>query len=104
VVAAYRADPLVHDRICARLARFIAQAGLQTRALAAQWTVPTLLIYAGQDRLVNPAGSRDFESKAPGAVLTSHCFEDLYHEILNEADSAPVFALLQQWLDQHAGV
>jgi len=101
VVAAYRADPLVHDRISARLARFIAEAGVQTRALAAQWTVPTLLIYAGQDRLVNPAGSRDFAAKAPGAVVTSHCFEDLYHEIFNEADSAPVFALLQQWLDQH---
>ena len=101
VVAAYRADPLVHDRISARLARFIAEAGVQTRALAAQWTVPTLLIYAGQDRLVNPAGSRDFVAKAPGAVVTSHCFEDLYHEIFNEADSAPVFTLLQQWLDQH---
>ncbi len=101
VVAAYRADPLVHDRICARLARFIGHAGLQTRALAAQWTVPTLLMYAGQDRLVNPAGSRDFAAKAPSAVVDSHCFEDLYHEIFNEADSAPVFALLQQWLDQH---
>ena len=100
VVAAYRADPLVHDRICARLARFIGEAGLQTRALAAQWTVPTLLMYAGQDRLVSPAGSRDFAAKAPGTVVTSHCFEDLYHEIFNEADSAPVFALLQQWLDQ----
>jgi len=101
VVAAYRADPLVHDRICARLARFIAEAGVQTRALAAQWTVPTLLMYAGQDRLVNPAGSRDFAAKAPAAVVTSHCFDDLYHEIFNEADSTPVFALLQQWLDEH---
>jgi len=101
VVAAYRADPLVHDRICARLARFIAEAGVQTRALAAQWTVPTLLMYAGQDRLVNPAGSRDFAAKAPAAVVTSHCFDDLYHEIFNEAASTPVFALLQQWLDEH---
>jgi len=101
VVAAYRADPLVHDRICARLARFISQAGLQTRARAAQWTVPTLLIYAGQDRLVNPAGSREFAAKAPGTVVSSHCFEDLYHEIFNEAQSAPVFAVLGQWLDAH---
>lgn len=103
VVAAYRADPLVHDRICARLALFIATAGAQTRALASQWTVPTLLIYAGQDRLVNPAGSRAFAALAPASVLTSQCFEDLYHEIFNESDPAPVFAALQQWLAPRFG-
>jgi alpha-beta hydrolase superfamily lysophospholipase len=100
VVAAYRADPLVHDRISARLALFIAQAGAQTRALAAQWTVPTLLMYAGQDRLVNPQGSRSFAQHAPALVLTSQCFEDLYHEIFNELDAAPVLTTLQQWLAQ----
>ena len=98
VVAAYRADPLVHDRICARLALFIATASAQTCALASQWTVPTLLIYAGQDRLVNPKGSRAFAAQAPADVLTSQCFEDLYHEIFNESDPAPVFAALQEWL------
>jgi alpha-beta hydrolase superfamily lysophospholipase len=98
VVAAYRADPLVHDRISARLALFIATAGAQTCALASQWTVPTLLIYAGQDRLVNPQGSRRFAALAPTDVLSSQCFEDLYHEIFNESDPAPVFAALQQWL------
>ncbi len=98
VVAAYRADPLVHDRICARLALFIATAGAQTLALARQWTVPTLLIYAGQDRLVNPAGSRAFAALAPAGVLTSQCFDGLYHEIFNESDPAPVFAALQAWL------
>jgi len=100
VVAAYRADPLVHDRISARLALFIAQAGAQTCALAAQWTVPTLLLYAGQDRLVNPQGSRSFAQHAPANVVISQCFEDLYHEIFNERDAAPVFAALQQWLAQ----
>ncbi len=98
VVAAYRADPRVHDRICARLALFIATAGAQTLALASQWTVPTLLIYAGQDRLVNPAGSRAFVAQAPADAVTSQCFENLYHEIFNELDPAPVFAALQAWL------
>ena len=35
VVAAYKADPLVHDRISARLAKFIAEAGPATLALTA---------------------------------------------------------------------
>jgi alpha-beta hydrolase superfamily lysophospholipase len=99
VVAAYRSDRLVHDRISARLARFIATAGPQTVALAPQWSVPTLLMYAGDDRLLNPQGSRDFAAAAPKAQVTSVCFESLYHEIFNERDATPVFATLQQWLD-----
>jgi alpha-beta hydrolase superfamily lysophospholipase len=55
-------------------------------------------MYAGQDRLVNPAGSRAFAAQAPASVLTSQCFDDLYHEIFNESDPAPVFSALQQWL------
>lgn len=98
-VAAYRADPLVHDRICGRLAKFIADGGPAVVARAAQWTVPTLLMYAGADRLVNPAGSRAFAAAAPKAVVTSHCFEEHYHELFNELDREPVFAVLQQWLD-----
>jgi alpha-beta hydrolase superfamily lysophospholipase len=99
VVAAYRADPMVHDRISARLARFIADAGPQTLALAAQWAVPTLLMYAGDDRLLNPQGSRNFAAAAPKGVVTAVCFETLYHEIFNELDAAPVFAQLKLWLD-----
>jgi alpha-beta hydrolase superfamily lysophospholipase len=101
VVANYRADPLVHDRISARLARFIDEASAQTLALASQWKVPTLLMYAGDDRLLNPQGSRTFAANAPKNVVTSVCFDDLYHEIFNERDSTAVFATLKQWLDSH---
>lgn len=98
-VAAYRADPLVHDRISGRLASFIAYGGPATVAAAASWKVPTLLMYAGADKLVNPAGSRAFAAAAPSALVRSHCFESLYHEIFNELDAKPVFAELMQWLD-----
>lgn len=102
VVKAYKADPLVHDRISARLARFIADTGPMTVAAASRWSVPTLLMFAGQDRLVNPAGSRAFAAAAPPSVVTSRCFETLYHEIMNElgADREAVFDELRRWLDQ----
>ncbi len=99
-IEAYRRDPLVHDRISGRLAKFIADGGPATVALAAQWRVPTLLMYAGADKLVNPAGSRAFAAAAPKEVVTAHCFEAHYHELFNELDRAPVFAMLRQWLDQ----
>ncbi|MBS0318297.1 MAG: lysophospholipase [Proteobacteria bacterium] len=98
VIAAYRADPLVHDRIAARLAGFIATAGPATVRAAPNWRVPTLLMWAGQDRLVNPAGSAAFARAAPPGVVTARCFDAAYHEIFNEPDSGPVFTLLQSWL------
>ena len=100
VVAAYRADPRVHDRISGRLARFIADGGPPVVEHAPHWTVPTLLMYAGADRLVNPAGSRAFAAAAPQQVVSAHCFEGLYHEIFNEPESEPVFERLRQWLDE----
>jgi alpha-beta hydrolase superfamily lysophospholipase len=100
VVAAYESDPRVHDRICARLARFIAEAGPSVIAHAAEWSVPTLLMYAGSDRLVNPEGSRAFAQAAPADVVTTVCFDDHYHEIFNEPDNAPVFETLRKWLDR----
>lgn len=101
VVAAYKADPLVHDRISARLAVFIAENGPATIAAAAGWSLPTLLLYAGADRLVDPGGSRRFGQAAPPAVVHTRCFEDLYHEIFNEArpQREQVFDELRRWLD-----
>lgn len=100
VVADYRADRLVHRRISLRLARFIADAGAATLAAAPQWKVPTLLLFAGDDHLVDATGSRRFAKAAPRELLTSVCFETLYHEIFNEADAQPVFDALRRWLDQ----
>ncbi|MFZ4479388.1 MAG: alpha/beta hydrolase [Rhodoferax sp.] len=99
VVAAYRLDKLVHDRVSARLARFIADGGPATVAAASDWKVPTLLLYAGADKLVNPAGSRAFAANAPQRVVSARCFEALYHEIFNELDAGPVFDELKKWLE-----
>ncbi len=98
VVQAYRDDPLNHDRIGARLARFLADEGALVQAAAPHWRVPTLLLYAGDDHYVNPAASRAFAAAAPPGVVEAHCFPTLYHEILNELEAEPVFAALQRWL------
>lgn len=100
VVRAYRDDPLCHDRIGARLARFLADEGAVVQAAAPQWQVPTLLIYAGDDRLVKPAASHAFAAAAPASVLSATCFQALYHEIFNERDTTPVFGTLRRWLDE----
>ncbi|MGN8083336.1 lysophospholipase [Variovorax sp. 22077] len=101
VVQAYRDDPLTHDRIGGRLARFLAYEGQIVLQQATDWPVPTLLLYAGDDRLVRPAASRAFASAAaPGGKVEAHCFDSLYHEIFNELEAEPVFEALQRWLNR----
>lgn len=102
VVQAYDTDVLQHRRISARLARYMAEGGAHVLAKARNWCVPTLLLWAGQDKLVDPAGSAAFAQQAPANVVQAQCFESAYHEIFNESPelAAPVFARLQQWLDQ----
>ena len=105
VVRAYQADRWVHNRISPRLGKFIADAGPAVIAAAASWNVPTLVLYAGDDKLVNPNGSRRFVDAAGRSprvapkTVTGVCFEGLYHEIFNELQSTPVFMELKTWLD-----
>lgn len=101
VVAAYKADARVHDRISARLARYIADAGPAVVSDAPRWQTPTLLLYAGADKLVSPAGSRAFLAAAPREVVQARCFEKLFHEIFNERerDREAVLDELRRWLE-----
>ena len=98
VVKAYQADPMVHRRISTSLAAWILNNGTQTLEDAAQWSVPTLLLYAGQDRLVNAQASADFAQAAPKSVVQAQCFEGMYHEIFNDLYRAQVFTALKRWL------
>ncbi|MDH5205094.1 MAG: lysophospholipase [Hylemonella sp.] len=99
VVRAYETDRRVHNRVSARLVKFMQTAGLQTLALAPQWKVPTLLLYAGEDRLVNPEGSRLMADALTSDVGAAHCYAGMYHEIFNEIGREMVFEDLRKWLE-----
>lgn len=102
VVAAYKADPMVHDRITPRLARAILRGGAEIIAGARQWTVPTLLLWALEDHLVDPAGSSRFAMQAPQHVVRAKSFGGLYHEIFNAVDPTPVLEYLDAWLEERS--
>jgi len=99
VVRAYVEDPLVHRQISAGLAAWILKEGAQTVAQASAWSMPTLLLYAGQDQLVLPQASAEFARLAPSEVLQSYCFNVMYHEIFNDPEKAMVLTKLLAWLD-----
>lgn len=98
VVAAYTADPLVHDRVTPALVRFIVDGGALVRSLAPGWRVPTLLLWAGADRCVAPSGSATFAAAAPRGVLTAREWPALAHEIFNEPERHEVLGTLTGWL------
>ena len=98
VVRRYVDDPLVHDRVTARLVEFILRAGALVQSRARAWRVPTLLMWAGADRCVAPAGSVAFAAAAPGTVLTAREFPHLYHEIFNEPERQQVLGEMSRWL------
>jgi alpha-beta hydrolase superfamily lysophospholipase len=99
-VHSYATDPLVHRRISAELGLWIYQEGAHCLGAASTWTTPTLLMYAGDDRIVRPQGSAAFAKDAPAQCLNSHAYEAMYHEIFNDPDNAQVFADLGAWLDR----
>ncbi len=102
VVEAYERDRRVHDRISARLAHFMDSNGPVVVAAAPSWTVPTLLLYAGDDRLVRAQGSQAFAAVAPHPLVTSRCLTGQFHEIFNEADPSVAMSMLRFWLDRHS--
>jgi alpha-beta hydrolase superfamily lysophospholipase len=98
VVLAYRSDAFVHRKISGRMAKFISDEGARCIAAAPHWMTPTLLIYAGQDALVSPEGSRAFAVAAPKQWVQSRCFEEMYHEIFNDPEAREVFKSIRVWL------
>lgn len=102
VVAAYKADPLVHRKISARLLTSMLSSIVYCQAHAGTLAIPALLLVAGGDRLLDPEGSKRFFAKLPAGMAQMHVYEGMYHEIFNELDAERPFADLRMWLDEVA--
>ena len=99
VVMAYQQDPLVHRKISALLGAWIVEQGSEAIAQASDWQTPSLLLYAGQDKLVDPTGSRLFTQQVSAHVLQTQCYDDMYHEIFNDPEKERVLQVLIDWLN-----
>jgi len=98
VIDAYSSDPLVHAKIDARLLNCMLDSIAIADAKAPTLRVPTLMVVAGDDRLVDPSGSQTFfDLLAPG-VGTLHIYPKLYHELFNEFEADRVFGDVRTWL------
>jgi len=98
IVAAYDNDPLVHSKINARLLSSMLSAIVFCEAHAANLRVPTLILVAGDDHVVDNSGSTRFFHKLAAGIGTLHVYPDFYHEVLNEVDAGRVFDDVRAWL------
>lgn len=94
VLRGYRDDALNHNKVAPRVIRFMLDAMDKCHADADHFAMPVLLQVAGDDLLVDPAGSERFFARLPDENKTMHWYDDAYHEIFNEA--APLRQRVQQ--------
>lgn len=101
VVAAYRADPLVHDRVSARFFTEMTAALERAHEIAPSLGLPLLLMHGSADQMTDPEGSRRF-ADAYGGDVELEILDGFYHEVFNELDPSVALGLLMRWLDARA--
>ncbi|HQR78918.1 MAG TPA: lysophospholipase [Actinomycetota bacterium] len=98
VVAAYKADPLVHDKGSTGLAK---QTFAAMDDMMAQTTfpLPLLIIHGTADRLTVPSASKIFVDGIDGDVTLIE-YDGMYHEPHNEPEQQQVFDDVLAWMEQ----
>lgn len=102
----YENDPLIHNRISARLFTELMKAAEECLTRVSEITVPLLLLHGKEDKIANPAGSEKIYQNASSIVKEYYIFDGLYHEIINETkeDRDRVLTLLTGWLSKQLAV
>jgi alpha-beta hydrolase superfamily lysophospholipase len=98
VARAYAADPLVHDRVSARLYTAMYTNGLWALEHAAELQAPMLLMHGSADRLTSATASQEFAARA-GERVTLRIWDGYYHELHNEPEKTQVIQAMLDWLD-----
>jgi len=101
VVKKYINDPLVHDRVSTRWFVCFVAAMAEAHRRAGEIKVPILVMQSSEDKLVHPAGAREFFSELGSKDKTLQYWEGFYHEMFNEVGKEKAYQFLLDWLNQH---
>lgn len=96
----YARDPLVNKGVSPGLAQFIASEGPKVMQEAPRLQVRTLMLVAGDDRVVDPAACRAFFDAAPPGKIALRWYDQAWHELLHETPeiARAVYADIDAWL------
>ena len=97
VVKAYVNDPLVHDKITARLFVELYESGLWALEHASDFPLPLLLMCGTGDRIISAEAGRQFAERG-GEKVTWLAWDGWYHEIHNEPEKTQVLTTMFQWM------
>ena len=98
VVEAYRADPLVHDRITPRLFAEVSTAMGLVFQRSDRIREPLLLLMGGADRIVNTERTLIFSRQITAPDLTIKVYPGHRHELLNEVDRVTIHRQIRDWI------
>ena len=98
---AYKADPLVHRRVSARLFTELVKELDRAHVQAQTMRLPVLIMHGADDTLTDPDGSRNFCDECGSQDKTLKLYEGCYHEIFNERIKETVLTETFDWVEQH---
>ncbi|MDN7931190.1 lysophospholipase [Burkholderia metallica] len=105
VVAANRADPLVHHAaVPARTGAEILDAMARIESGRGGLRVPVLVYHGTEDKLTEPDGSRAFGARVGSPDRTLTLYEGGFHETMNDLERDRVIDALIAWIHARAPV
>jgi alpha-beta hydrolase superfamily lysophospholipase len=90
-------DPLIHHVASARWFEEVLRTQARIRAGVAPLRIPTLILVAGQDRIVSSDATLAF-AQAAGPAVAVRRYEDAYHDLFIEPEQDQVVGDILAWL------
>ena len=98
MVEAYRRDPLVSRHVSVRWFTSAQTAVREAHERAPGLRVPSLICFAGEDRMVDPEATVRLARTLPPELVELVKWDGFYHELFNEPDKERVYARMEEWL------
>ncbi len=100
IAVAYANDPLIHNKISARLFLSMLTGGQEALQRAPQLRIPLLLLHGSEDRLSDASASREFFNAAGVEDKTLKIYDGYYHELHNEPEKMEVLETITSWISE----
>lgn len=100
VIDAYKADPLVHDKVSSAFALGLIDTSEELDHFKGTFPKSLLLMHGAEDGITSSAASQDFANRVSGDI-TLKIWDGMYHEIHNEVEKEKVLAFEMQWIGKH---
>jgi alpha-beta hydrolase superfamily lysophospholipase len=102
VIDAYIKDPLIHEKISAKMFFEIYTAGLWAIANSEKLTLPVLIQHGTGDNITSYKASKDFfeNAKSHDRDIIYKEWPKLYHELHNELNKDEIFEFVYNWIDK----